>query len=407
MPDLIGLTALAFVSLVTLIIALRWPSISKILFVALLVRVIFLLVGEYFTPLPDGTADALKFEHVAAMMAKDGFYSVLSNFKGPDPRFISWLIAIPYSLIDRSMLMAKCMSLLFGIGSVFLGWLVAKKIWNNKIANNVGWLIALFPSLVLYSVLTMREAYIVFFLLLALNGVVSWVKTDNLKSIVLSLTGFVGATFFHGGMLVGGIAFLAIVGLSSLKRLLKSLINLRINPKIFVFLFVFLISAGFYLSNKISVPYLGSFENSTNVENLLYKTNVATRGIASWPEWTVISSPIEMIYKTPIRALYVMFAPFPWDIIKTKHLIGMFDAFLYMYLSFLIFKNRKVILKDPLLRIILIILLSYILVFAIGVGNFGTGIRHRSKFVVIFILLAAPLLKKFVIFKNMKKNQGV
>ena len=35
------------------------------------------------------------------------------------------------------------------------------------------------------------------------------------------------------------------------------------------------------------------------------------------------------------------------------------------------------------------------LVFGIGVGNFGSGIRHRSKFVVLFILLAAPLLKKF------------
>ncbi len=407
MPDFIGLTALALVFLVTFLIALRWPSISKILFVALVVRVIFLLVGEYITPLPDSTADALTFEVVAWQMAEEGFYSVLGNFKGPDPRFISWLIAIPYSLLDRSMLMAKCMSLLFGIGSVFLGWKLANKIWNKKIANKVGWFIALFPSLVLYSVITMREAYIVFFLLVALYGVVSWVKADNLKSIVLALTGFIGATFFHGGMLVGGIAFLGIVGASSLKRLFKSLINLRINPKIFILLFLFFISAGLYLSNKISVPYLGSFENSTDIENLIYKTDVATRGVASWPEWTVISSPIEMIYKTPIRALYVMFAPFPWDIIKMKHLIGMFDAFLYMYLSFLIFKNRKVILKDPLLRIILIILLSYILVFAIGVGNFGTGIRHRSKFVVIFILLAAPQLKRFVIFKNMKKNQGV
>ena len=46
------------------------------------------------------------------------------------------------------------------------------------------------------------------------------------------------------------------------------------------------------------------------------------------------------------------------------------------------------------LKIILIILLCFIAVFAIGVGNFGTGIRHRSKFVIIFILLAGPMLKK-------------
>jgi len=79
----------------------------------------------------------------------------------------------------------------------------------------------------------------------------------------------------------------------------------------------------------------------------------------------------------------------------------MLDGILYMYLSFLILFNIKLIWKDPIMRIFFIILLAYIFVFGIGVGNFGTGIRHRSKFVVIFILLAAPFLKNFV-FKKTK-----
>ena len=85
---------------------------------------------------------------------------------------------------------------------------------------------------------------------------------------------------------------------------------------------------------------------------------------------------------------------------ESKHLIGMFDGFLYMYLVFLILRNLKVIWRDRALRIILLILLSYIFVFGVGVGNFGTGLRHRSKFVVMFILLAAPLIKRLVFFKK-------
>ena len=403
MFDLLGFTCISLVSLITIFIALRYTDISKIILTALIVRIFFLLIGHYVTPLPDSTADAITFERLASRMSEEGLSEVLSQFRGPDPRFISWLIALPYSLFGRSILMAKSMSLLFGIGSVFLGWLVAKKIWNNRTANKVGWALALFPSLVLYSVIIMREVYIVFFLLLALYGVIGWVKTDSLKSILLAMTGFIFATFFHGGMFVGGIVFLSIIGISSLKRLFQLLINIRINLKILLFLTLFIVSAGFYLSNKISVPYLGSFETSTNIQILLDKTNIATRGVASWPEWLIISSPIEMIYKAPIRSIYVVFAPFPWDILKLKHLIGMFDAFLYMYLSYLVFKNRKVIWKDPTLKILLLILLSYIFVFGIGVGNFGTGIRHRSKFVVIFILLAAPLLKKFILSKDKEK----
>lgn len=157
-----------------------------------------------------------------------------------------------------------------------------------------------------------------------------------------------------------------------------------------------------YFSNKINVPYLGDFANSVDIENIFKKTHVATRGTASWPEWTKISSNFEMLYKGPIRSIYIIFAPFPWDIKEIRHLFGMLDSFLYMSLTFFIISNIKNIWRDPVLRILLIILLSYIFVFGIGVGNFGTGIRHRSKFVVIFIILAAPFLKQLIFKKNNK-----
>ena len=74
-----------------------------------------------------------------------------------------------------------------------------------------------------------------------------------------------------------------------------------------------------------------------------------------------------------------------------------------MYLTLLIFQNRKNIWKDPALRIFLLILLSYVSVFGIGAGNFGTGIRHRSKFAVLFILLAAPFIKKLIFNNKIEK----
>ena len=402
MTELLGLTTLAIISLITLTIALRWPGISNILFVGLAIRIFFLLTGHYIVSLPDSTADALTFENVAWYLGKDGFLNVLNHYNGPNSRFISWVIAIPYSLFGRSLLMAKSISLLFGIGSIFLGWKVAKIIWNERIANKVGWAIALFPSLILYSVLVMREVYVCFFVLVALYGVVKWVKTDDFKSIILAIIGFVGATFFHGALFVGILIFIAIVTISNLKKLFKKYSNFRISLKNLIFLIFIFVSSGYYLSNKIQIPYLGTFDKATDLNYLIRKTNVSTRGNASWPEWTIPKSSIEIIYKAPVRAMYIVFSPFPWDIKETKHLIGIFDSFIFMYLTFLIFSNIKTIWNDPSLRIILILLLFYLLVFGIGVGNFGTGIRHRSKFAVMFILLAAPLIKKFIFFKKEK-----
>lgn len=400
MANLLGFTSIALVSLLTYFLTIRHPSIRNILFVALILRILFLLIDHYIFPLPGSTADAESFEGFALYLSEDGFFNLINNFSGPDPYFISYFIAIPFSLFGHSLLMAQSISLLFGMGSIFLVWLLAKKLWNVQIANKVGWVATLFPTLVLFSVIVLREVYVCFFLLLALHGVVGWVKTDKLKFIILASLGFIGATFFHGGMFVGLIIFLIIVSLSNLKKLLKLLINLRTKIKFVIFLGLFFIISGMFVSNKIHVPYLGTFEKGTDLEFLLIKTSQSTAGEASWPKWTVAKSPIELIYKGPIRSIYFMFSPFPWDVKKTQHLIGMFDAFLYMYLTVLILLNIKLIWKDPCLRIILILLLVYIFVFGIGVGNFGTGIRHRSKFALIFILLAGPLLKKIVFKKT-------
>ncbi len=402
MTELLGFAAIALVSFITLLIALRWPDISNIIFAGLVIRIFFLLIGHYIITLPDSTADAVTFENVAWQIGQDGFLNVLNNYNGPSSRFISWVVAIPYSLFGRSILMAKSISLLFGIGSIFLGWKIAKIIWNDNIAKKVGWAIAVFPSLILYSVLVMREVYVCFFILVALYGVVSWVKTDNLKSIILAIAGFMGATFFHGALFVGILVFVIIVTISNLKKLIKKILIYRISFKNLIFLAFILVSSGYYLSNKFQVPYLGTFERATNIDYLIRKTNVSTRGTAAWPEWLIPKSPTEIIYKAPIRSMYVIFSPFPWDVKETKHLIGLLDAFIFMYLSFLILRNIKTIWRDPSLKIILILLLFYVFVFGIGVGNFGTGIRHRSKFVIMFILLAAPLLTKFILFKKRK-----
>tara|TARA_Y100000996_G_C22476175_1_gene624220 strand:- start:258 stop:1163 length:906 start_codon:yes stop_codon:yes gene_type:complete len=301
------------------------------------------------------------------------------------------------------MLMAKSMTLFFGIGSVFVGWQIAKKLWGSEIANKVGWIIAFFPSLILYSVLVMREAYICFFLLVAVYGVIKWSRKENFSSIFLAMVGFIGATFFHGASVVGAMTFITIVGGISFLQLFKSLINFKISLKLSLVLVSFLVILVLYLSNKIYIPYIKDFQFISDTDVLLRKTRLSVMGHASYPEWTIARNPFELIYKIPARSIYFLFSPFPWDVRAFKHLIGMFDAFLYIYLVFLIWCNRKVIWEDRALRIILLILLTYIVVFAVGVGNFGTGIRHRSKFAIMFVLLAAPLIKKLIFFKKSHK----
>ena len=74
MTDLLGFIGIFLVGLITLIIALRHPDISKILFVALSVRVFVLLLGHYLITLPDSTDDAWKFEQLAWYWGQNDFF---------------------------------------------------------------------------------------------------------------------------------------------------------------------------------------------------------------------------------------------------------------------------------------------------------------------------------------------
>ncbi len=400
MNDLLGFTSIGLVSLITIFIGLRWPAISKILYTALIVRVFVILIGHYLITLPDSDQDALGLEDKAWTIAQDGFLNVIYNFPGLDSFFYSWFIAIPYSLFGRSILMSQSLSLSFGIGIVFLGWLFAKKLWDRHTANKVGWVLALFPSLILYSVLPLRDIYSGFFILVAMFGLFNWTKTRSYFSSILTIFGFVGAAFFHGALIVGGIFFIIILFISSLKKTFSSLINSHLSIGSFFIIFFGFVFLQMFVSDQIYIPKIGYF-NEINLGLLTSELNTRVVGTGSYSEWTRIQSPEEYIYKVPLRLLFFLFSPLPWEVKKLGHLIGMIDGFFYIFLVYLIFCNRKVIWNDPSLKILSIFLLGYLLMFAIGVGNFGAGIRHRSKFIIEMLLLVGPLLPSFTISRSL------
>ena len=403
--DFLGLLSLAVVTLIVFVLAKRQPAIATILYVALGIRLLVIFLNQDIFIFPDSIGDAGRFEIKAQEWSEKSFLNLVSDIPIFSSFFISWVIAILYSLFGQSELMGQSLSLLFGIGSVFMGWSVAKKLWNQKTANKAGWVLALFPTLVLYSCIILREAYVCFFLLMAINGIIDWIHNKNLKSLILLLAGFAGATLFHGPMIFGLIMFFLILFLKNIKIIFINLINLKINLKSLLLLIVFFTIIIF--TKDINMPKIGGrlFELDTKIDRILEKTRDFNRGTARYPSWIVPKNEIELLYKGPVRIAYFVFSPFPWDIKKSSHILGMIDGFLYIFLTYLILCNRKIIWANPALRIILLILLAYIFVYGISIGNFGTGIRHRSKFVIMFILLAAPLLPKFIFFSKKKDKK--
>ena len=400
--DLLGSLSLIFVALITFYFSRYYKSLATILYVALCVRLATIFLGNFFVILPDSWGDATIYEMRAWEYSRGGFFEVLNYAaNAKSSLLVSWLLAFLYSLTGRSVIMLQSVSLLLGMGSVLLGSRLAHKIWSEKISIKVGWILALYPTLVLYSCLVLREAYIWFFLLVALYGIVCWSKDRGFKTLIIILIGFLGATMFHGGMLIGGFVFLIILGLFYFIEIIKSLNFLKISISSLVILSLLIITI-IYLVSLDSIPKLGSFEGMFDVNGLLEQMQKRTKNRAAFPEWTIPNTPFELIYKAPIRIIYFAFSPFVWDIKKISHLFGLFDGIFNMMLFILLIKNFKSIWGNPTLRIILIILASYFIVFGLASGNFGTGLRHRTKFIIVSILMVAPWIPSLVFDKKQR-----
>ncbi len=403
--DLAGTISIVIVAIITFYYTSMYKYLATILYVALGARLIVILLGHHFIELPDWVGDNTQFELFAWKFSRDGFFGVFSNFPiNKSSYHISWIIAFFYSLTDRSFIMGQSISLLFGIGSIILASRIANKIWGEKISIKVGWILALYPTLILYSCLILRESYVWFFLLVVVYGLLDWSKKKTFTSFIIISIGFFGASFYHGAMIIGGFAFLGIVSIMSFIEIQKKLKYLKISINSIAFLSFALILLLFLISIGDSIPKIKSLKHMLNAETIILEIENRNKNSAAFPEWTVPKDKFELMYKAPIRIIYFMLSPFPWDIKKTTHLFGLFDGIFQMMILFLFLKNFKSIWSNKSLRIIIIVLAIYIILFGLASGNFGTGLRHRTKFLIVLILMIAPWIPKLVFGKKQRNN---
>ncbi len=397
MEHFLGITGLLIVACTTLYLALRHPTLQLVLLVAFLARTGAALFQFYVGSLPDSGADAIAFENRAWEWAQAGPIGLWSTYLRFDSYIISRLIGSLYALTDRSLLLAQSLSVGCGMGSVYLVYRISDSLWGASAAKKAAWAAALFPTLVLYSALTMREAYIWFFFLLGLLGVTYWAGEKTKRGTVLAVLGLTLATLFHGGMFISLLAFLVLAGFSAARKLVSRLGAGFFRPAAAVAVLCSMIAVGSYAMGAYRVPKLGTIDRLLDTSRILSRIERSSRDSASYPSWLVPETFPEMIALAPARTVYFLYSPFPWDVSTPMHMTGLADGLLYMVLTFFLWRNRKAIWRDRKSSAVFLVVLPVLIVYSIAVGNFGTGIRHRAKFAASFILLAAPAIPRLLL----------
>ena len=193
MEDLLGWFFLLMIFIFIFVWTIKYRYLRNLLLIAFLLRATCALFDYYdLIILPDSRNDASNFELKAIEFSKNyGLLIIFDLFKysSADP-IISKIISIFYTIFGHSKLMAQSISVALGTASVYLVYYLCLMIWDYRSAKKAAWATALFPTLILYSSLILREVYIVFFLLVGLIGIVKFIKKKNITSLLQILASF-------------------------------------------------------------------------------------------------------------------------------------------------------------------------------------------------------------------------
>ena len=96
-----------------------------------------------------------------------------------------------------------------------------------------------------------------------------------------------------------------------------------------------------------------------------------------------ISSFADFLIFAPLKLIYFIFSPMPYDVRGLGDLIAiLIDSSIYYFLIFKIFKNRKIVSNNKFRafpKVFFILFLIVSLGFSFGTETSGTAMRHRAK----------------------------
>ena len=368
-------------------------EIINIFLVSIFIKLILIFMNNNFFYLMDGGADALNFHKHMVMFLDEGkefiFYKGLHDIYA-----LSQIGAYVYSLFGEDIIFMQLISLCISSSTLIIFYHCLKEFNLKAFHINLSCFIFLFhPFLLNYSILTMRETYSVFLMLSTLLFFFKYFNTKKSIYIIGSLIIAIPIYYINGGLLISYfIFFIFVIKPIIIKKrstyLKKIIATIFLITCLFIFLYVLVEIANVpYLRNM--KQFLVNFNPEIIISAQKYIQNNAHSN-AGYPEFLLSDGTFfDFALKSIVRYFYFMFSPFPWDIVNLRQIIGLLDPFIHLLFLIIIFKNYSELLKNEKLFFLIVLYVTVTFTYSFGVGNFGQGIRHKTKFVPILMILSS------------------
>ncbi len=413
--DLFGLFFISIYCFIfmTILFKVKDPVLKNILIIAFALRIGLALVNTFILPLPDTGNDTVVYELTGWEYATAWNTGLEANFtfRHIAPILYSKIIGAIYFISGRVPLLVQFVNVVLGVFIVYYVYKIIIELGAKKRSAQIGSVItALFPTLCLYSAITLRETFISFFLIVSVFYFLKWLNSGKVNKLVLAVAFLLLSSTLFGAMIVIGVAYAIFFIFYEVKTKRWRLISKQSVLGLFMVTLVTLgiILFGSFLTNKLP----GDLRLLFSPDYMSYKVSLAAKGGAAYLVGFTPNSILDIILQSPVRMVYFLLAPFPWMISSPGQILGLIDAFLYLVLAFYSIRGLKYLKKynNPAFWAVILMLLIIIGTFAWGASNFGTAIRHRQKIVGLIIAVSSLGIERTWLAKWMlprfKSKQG-
>ncbi len=360
---------------------------------ALLLRVLIATVIFVFNLQTFFGGDALTYDFVggAQLESWNGNYSSLAVVnlfvgKGEGSGWgMVYLVAAIYGAIGRNMLAVQFFNAVIGAATAPIIFLCAQQVYGNrKVSRLAAFGVAFFPSLVLWSSQGLKDAPIVFLLAFSILATLKLGQKLDLKylaSLVGALFFLLSLRFYVFYMITAAIGGSFLIGMR------------EVSAKSFLRQFIVVIALG------LSLTYLGvtryanvQMEAFGGLEQVQRSRLDAAKSAKSGFDKDVdVSTTSGALSTIPVGLLYLLFAPFPWQLASLRQSITLPEMIVWWASFPMLILGLWFSVRYRLRQISPILVFSVMLSLAYSVfqGNVGTAYRQRAQLLVFYFVFVA------------------
>ncbi|MDT8369021.1 MAG: glycosyltransferase family 39 protein [Longimicrobiales bacterium] len=270
--------------------------------------------------------------------------------------------------------------------TALVAWAIGRQCFGEKVGRTAAVLVAIFPSLVLWSVLNIRDALATFLvatlMLIALRSY-RRVHLPNLILFVLVALALSTLRDYMGVLMVAGLGLGYALGVRP-GRLVSTLVMGTVLS-----LVVFFLLERFEVLTPEVIE--DPFASATTLRAQLQQDfggGLAGSAITTEIDTSTLGGALTYL---PLGLIFFLFAPFPWAITSLLQAATLPETlFWYALFPFAVMGLRDTIRSEHADALLIVgVLAITVSSYALVEGSFGTAYRHRSQFLPLFFVFVA------------------